>query len=417
MYLRDRLSAPRGRSAIPASHPAGVMFRARSAVGELRLTIRAGGALTIMSARYWPTVAPLVREELRRWKQQARAIPDPFLRALALQKLHEESFNVAMAPTFATLAPRARRTHVVQAIVALQIIYDFLDGLTEQPVPDPLRNGQRLFEAFTDAVSPDSEPDRDYYRENPRSQDGGYLEELVAAVRSALAELAPGADAIVAVAQIAAARVAGAQVRAHAVSQEGTAQLEEWAAREAAGTGLQWREFLAGAASSVIAVHALIAAAADRRTTPQQGARIDTAYISICAMATMLDSLIDHDGDLGGRELQLGYMRYYPDRAILARELSTTARHAASKARTLPNAGHHLMTLVGVVAYYTSAPEANGEFARPLTANIRRELGPLIAPTLAFLRAWRLARRLRLRWHGDSPEHGRTNHESAARRR
>jgi len=366
-----------------------------SALGNLRLTATAGAALAVMSARYWPTVAPLMRGQLHSWEQRAQAIPDPVLRALALQKLREERFNAENAPTFATLAPRAHRAPAVQAIVALQIIYDYLDALTEQPVPDPLRNGRQLFQAFTDAVTLDAELGGDYYSEHPQSEDGGYLEELVSAVRGGLAQL-PGIAAISGAAQSTAARVAEAQVRAHSVSQEGTAQLEEWAMREARAMGLQWRELLAGAASGVIGMHALIAAAADERTTPEQAAQIDALYISIGATATMLDSIVDHDGDVVTPALELGYMQYYADRATLAEELIRTVRRAAAQTRTLRNGAHHAMTLVGVVAYYTSVPEAKGEFARPLTKQIQRELRPLITPTLAFLRAWRLAKRLHL---------------------
>jgi hypothetical protein len=54
-----------------------------------------------------------------------------------------------------------------------------------------------------------------------------------------------------------------------------------------------------------------------------------------------------------------------------------------------------VMMLTGVVAFYTSAPGARGQLARPLVARLHRALAPLIAPTVAFMRAWRLARRVR----------------------
>jgi hypothetical protein len=55
------------------------------------------------------------------------------------------------------------------------------------------------------------------------------------------------------------------------------------------------------------------------------------------------------------------------------------------------------MTLVGVVAYYTSAPGAKSAFAAPIVARLQCELSPLISPTLALMRAWRLAKRVRNR--------------------
>ena len=65
------------------------------------------------------------------------------------------------------------------------------------------------------------------------------------------------------------------------------------------------------------------------------------------------------------------------------------------QARALPNGPHHLMVLVGVVAYYTSAPGANSELAAPIVKPLQRQLAPLIFPTLALMRAWRLAKRVR----------------------
>ncbi|MGH2853333.1 MAG: DUF2600 family protein [Solirubrobacteraceae bacterium] len=371
-----------------------------STLGDRRLMARAGVALVLANARYWPTVAPIVRSQLRRWEQRARRIRDPALQSLALAKLREEGFNAEVAATLATLAPRAHRTRAVEAIVALEVLYDYLDGLTESPSYEALRDGRQLLTAFTDAITPSTGHDRDYYRYHPQSSDDGYLEELAAAVRNALAAL-PAANAVAAATQSAALRTAEAQVHAHAVTRTGTAQLEEWAKHEAASTALEWREFLAGAASSVLAVHALIAAAADQRTTPTQAMAIDRVYLSIAVLSTMLDSLIDYtrDQDTG----EPGYLRYYEDPDFLAHRLASVTHDAAKAAHDLPNGPHHIMTLAGVVAYYTSAPAAASEPTRPVALRIQRELTPLIMPTLAVMRAWRLAKRLRLRWHGGSP--------------
>jgi tetraprenyl-beta-curcumene synthase len=153
------------------------------------------------------------------------------------------------------------------------------------------------------------------------------------------------------------------------------------------------QEFLAGAASSVLAVHALIAAAADERTTPEEANEIDATYLSICALSTMLDSLIDYQRD--AQAGQVGYIRYYDDHDTLARDLTNAARRAIEHAAPLRNGAHHVMTLVGVAAYYISAPTARSDFARPVTRQVSRELEPLITPTLAVMRGWRAAKRAR----------------------
>jgi len=363
------------------------------ALADRWLTARAGLALLLANIRYWPTVAPVVRTELHRWEQHALRIPDPVLKALALQKLHDERFNAQVAATLAVTSPRANRKRVVEAIVAYEVMYDYLDGLTEQPTPDPLRDGHQLFRAFTDAVNPNIQLDTNYYHYHPRAKDGGYLKELASAVKLALAQL-PALGAISEAAQVNAVRCAEAQIRVHATPEVGASQLRDWATREATtGSGLEWREFLAGAVASVLAVHALIAAAADQRTTREQAAAIGTTYLSISALSTMLDSLIDYERDvITGRPWLL---EQYEDHTLKPGQLTNVARHATRRARTLPNAAHHTMTLVGVVAYYTSAPAASGELARPPIAHLHHALRPLITPTLAVMRAWRLAKQLR----------------------
>jgi tetraprenyl-beta-curcumene synthase len=362
-------------------------------ITDRRLTARAGGALALANIRYWLRVAPLVRVELRRWREHAEAIPDPALRALALHKLDEEHFTAEVAATLGTLAPRPYRSDAVQAIVALEIMYDYLDGLTEQPSRDPLRDGAQLFQAFLLALGQDGGDAGDYYRYRASSDDGGYLDELVAVTRAALARL-PASAIVAETLQRAAARGAAAQTRAHAVPRAGRAQIEQWASREAETLQVPWREFLAGAASSVAAVHALIAAACHERTTAEQAADTDAAYLSIAAVATMVDSLVDYEEDAASGSLALGYMQYFDDRK-LARELAASLRSALARIQRIPNSGHHLMTLVGVVAYYTSEPGGKRGFARAAVSELQHELGPLIWPTLAIMRAWRLARRAR----------------------
>jgi tetraprenyl-beta-curcumene synthase len=363
-----------------------------AALGDRKLLARSVLALGVANVRYWPSVWPLVRAQLRRWELRARAIEDPELRELAIGKLHSEAFNAEVAATLATLAPTAQRERAVEAIVALELLFDYLDGLTERPSADALRDGERLFRAFTDSLDPAAEVAWNYHGEHAGGGDGGYIEELSSAVRDAVA-LLPGAGAIAEAAQRAAARCAQAQIRIHAEPLLGRAQLQEWAEREAQGTGLQWRELAAGGASSVLAVHALIAAATDPRVTREEAVELEATYLSICVLITVLDSLVDHDED--SRAGEPGFIRLYEDRDALAETLASIGARAVRQAGAVRDGPHHVMTLAGVVAYYTSAPGACGELARPVAARLQGELAPLIYPTLAVMRAWRLAKRAR----------------------
>jgi len=386
------------------SHPATGSIPARRAfVGAAGLAALASASLALVRAnvRYWTTVAPIVRAQLARWAQAARAIPDPELRALALGKLRDEEFNAQVAATLGTLAPATQRAQVVEALVALQVLYDYVDVLSEQSATGRVgsnSDGRALLAALRDAVtlpsSDDHDPDtnrRDYYSDRSSSDDGGYLQALIETVSSALARL-PNAAMIASVVGAAVSRCAEAQILNHDASRSGIVQLRQAATAQASGTGLGWQEYLAGATASVLAMHALIVAAADSATTRAQAEELDALYLSIGALS-MLDSLVDHDQDIAAG--QLGYVQYYAEPKELASGLATLARDAVQRARVLPNGAHHIVTLVGIVAYYASAPTANTEFARPLIAPVRRELRPLIAPTLALMRAWRAAKRMR----------------------
>jgi tetraprenyl-beta-curcumene synthase len=363
---------------------------------DRRLALRAGVALALVNARYWSNVAPLAREQMRRWRSRAQAIDDPVLRALALAKLDEEGFNAEAAAMLATLAPRRQRRRAVEAIVASEILYDYLDGLTESPASEAPGDGERLFTAFADAVTPSAEPGGGYYRDHSRSEDV-YLGELVASVRLALGGL-PATASVAETLARSAARGAQAQLHIHAAGPAQTEQPRRWAEREAAGTSLGWREFLAGAACSVLAVHALIVAASDHRTTYEQALEIDRIYLLMSVLPTILDSLIDHAQDADAD--QPGYVRHYDDRDVLARRLARVIDDAVGHSRRVPNGAHHVMTLVGVVAYYASAPTADSEFARPVMAHFGAQLQPLLTPSLRLMRAWRAAKRLRARRRG-----------------
>jgi tetraprenyl-beta-curcumene synthase len=366
---------------------------------ETELTIRAGAALVGANVRYWSGIAPQVRRELRRWMERASAIPDPCLRAIATDKLHAEHFNAEVAATLATTAPARHRSRVVEAIVALEVLYDYLDGMTEGPAPDPLRDRIEAYRVFTAIF--DEDPPASDAAEDPCADDGGYLSALCSAARNAIATL-PSSSAVASAGRRAAERCAAAQVHVHASAQLGTGQLERWA-RERAATerSADWREYLAGAVASVLAVHALIAAAADEEISEEQAHAIDAAYLSISALSTMLDSLIDHERDMRSGDPWL--VRLYGDEGTLGARLPAVAKRALAQVLLLPNSAHHLMTLSGVVAYYSSAPEARRGAARRSVIELHRELRPIILPTLAVMRTWRLAKQARNELAGRTP--------------
>lgn len=352
------------------------------------------GALVRANAHYWPVVLPRVQRGLRRWERAASGIPDERLRRLALAKLAEERFNTEVAATLATLAPRHHRGCVIDAIVPLQVTYDYLDGLSEEPAADPLANGRRLFKAFSVSLTPERFEWVDYYAHLPGRDDAGYLEKLVDACRQAFARL-PRATAVAPVARAAARRCGESQTRTHAIEQLGAEQLVEWARGEAEGTELTWWEFTAGATASILSVHALIAAAADPEITTAEAQRLDRAYLYVSAISTLLDSVVDlrRDRDEGGHS----FIGYYGHEEAAVEGVGSVIARAASEAGKLRHGAHHQMTAAGVAAYYLSAPTAATPPGPAIERRARRELGPLLAAALAVFRLWRSGKALAVR--------------------
>ncbi len=188
--------------------------------------------------RFVVRVLPLVERELRRWSVMARAIPDAELGAQALASIEKKKFHCSGGSVLALLN-RDRIPELVQAIVAIQTISDYLDNLCDRSVARPagspgglerganasrspgglqsvtnasvslpgrdalaapacegFRTYMLLHEAMLCAVDP-IRPTADYYAEYgkvggpPAPRDGGYLDRLVQAARQTLRDL-PG---------------------------------------------------------------------------------------------------------------------------------------------------------------------------------------------------------------------------------
>lgn len=113
-------------------------------------------------------------------------------------------------------------------------------------------------------------------------------------------------------------------------------------------------EVAAGASSSV-AIHALVAAAADPRTTRADAERIDATYhLAVGSLTALLDNLIDRDHDAAGGGHS--YLAYYADATEVGARLSAIAGHAADAARSLPHRRRHEVIVAGVLGFYLSAP-------------------------------------------------------------
>ncbi|MBS1870201.1 MAG: DUF2600 family protein [Actinobacteria bacterium] len=348
-----------------------------SAVGDLWAVAR-------LVVSYYLTVARHVRRELACWRGHARAIPDPCLRGLALAKLADEHLNAQAAAVFATLVPLRQRRRAARMMVAFQVMYDYLDAVSEQPSGDPVVNGLRLHEALLTAILPER-PAVDYYAFATRGRDdGGYLDRAVASFRSRMRAMPAEATVRPALARCA-ARVGEGQTRTHAVDVAGVLQLRAWGATLARAGPYEWWEATAGAASS-LALHALFAAAGDASTTGEDALAVERAYFpAVCAISTLLDAVADQRSDrLAGSR---NYIDYYATNAEAVRRLALIARDADRRTRDLRRGTRHATIVSGISAFYLSAVSALEPGDREAVRQMAGTLRPCtIRPLLAILR-------------------------------
>jgi tetraprenyl-beta-curcumene synthase len=331
--------------------------------------------------RYCATVLPCARRELRRWTRRARTIPDLELRAHACATLRDERANAEGAALLALAAPRARRPTVVRLLVSAQVLYDYLDTLSEQPAADPLAASRRLHRALL-AVLAEAEvappAAADWYGGYRWGDDGGYLAALVAACRGRLAAL-PARAVVAPAARRAIERASESQSRNHAamLGALDAAALADWAAAQAAaGRGraaLLWWELAAASASS-LALHALLAAAADPRLTAAAAARLEAAYWPwTCALNTLLESAADATADaVTGNH---SYVGRYPSPQAAAERLAAIAAAAAAAVRALPDGAHHATVLAAMACFYLEGRSGGGGPAPTLRRGVLAQLG------------------------------------------
>ncbi len=333
-------------------------------------------------AVYRRSIVPRARRELRRWEHAAEEIPDPTLRGHALAALREKGRNVEATAVFAILAPRPYRGAAVVAMAAFQVAVDYLDSLGEQRSADPLADGLQLHQALSDALSPGM-PVAEWYRLHPQRDDGGYLQALVATCRQTVHQLPSHASALP-LARRAAGQCGEGQSYTHTAAHGGAEGLKAWASRQECPPGYLWWEVAAGASSSV-AAHALIAAAADPRTTADEAALIDAAYFPpIGALSVLLDDLIDFDDDAASDAHN--YMTYYASNLVAGDRLALMGGRAKAATAQLRHGGRHAAILAGVAGFYLSTPEARSSYAEPIRSRMIGSLGFAVRPILAAMR-------------------------------
>jgi len=236
--------------------------------------------------------------------------------------------------------------------------------------------------------------------EEAGSSAAAFLGDLETRWRQAFAEL-PARGAVLPVLDRVVERCEAGQQHTHAAATGEVEPLRRWAQETGAPPGYRWWEIAAGASSSA-AAHALIAAAADPRTTAETAALIDAAYQPpVGALTVFLDDLVDRDEDRAAGEHN--YLGYYEGSEAAADRLALIASRAEALTGRLPHPARHQAILAGVAGFYLSAAAAETPYARPIRERLLEVLGPGARLLTAFMRIRRLRERKRPGQAGNSP--------------
>ncbi|MCL2769218.1 MAG: tetraprenyl-beta-curcumene synthase family protein [Solirubrobacterales bacterium] len=349
------------------------------------------GAFAGAARRYWLSVFPRVSAELRHWRERALEIPDPSLRELALAAQRKRG-NMEGAAAFAAFAPHRHRAHAVQAAVAFQSAYNYLDMLVEQPSADPVANGRRLHQALVHALDP-ALPPVDYYEFNSRRHDGGYLQEMIDRHHAAIARL-PSWERVAPAAARTAERIVAFQSFNTGDAQGDYAALERWArALVPASDGLRWWETAASGGSSLCA-YVMFGLAATPRLDERHVTAVEQAYFPwIGALHSLLDNLVDaHEDRATGQRCLVSY---YASHAETAERMRWLAERSLARARALPQGDHHAMIVAAMTGYYLSSPDARAPEVRGTSHELLATMGALAKPTMTVFASRHAASRLR----------------------
>lgn len=345
--------------------------------------------------------------EVRRWRERASAIPDPLLRADALGALERKRGNVHGAALFWTL-PDRRNRDLLQALVAYEVLADYLDCVSERGATRGLQNGRQLHLALAEALDPRVEIS-EHYRYHHSAQDGGYARALVQGCRAGTRRL-PSYERVQPSLADAASMSTVLALNHEPDPARRERGLREWAVERwpappaAAGAGYaanepSWFERTAGA-SAWLTVLALLALAAEPERRARGGLfggdkRRDTArtYATYLHWIAPLGAMLDSFSDIGEDAAcgQHSYVAHYSSMEAAVERLDELVRRSLHEARALNDGARHVALAACMIAFYLSKDSVRTPELRASTQQLAHAGGPMVALLLPVLRLWRMA--------------------------
>ncbi len=310
---------------------------------------------------YFRSVRPRVIQAITGLRLKAEGIPDPILRQQALISLRDKQFHCEGGGVFGGPS-RDPRGYLLEFLVPYQTLCDYLDTVTDRgPSQDPT-NLRWLHQSLFDAVTPHASV-RDYYRDHPSGEDGGYIASLVHSSQEALRNF-PGYGAIQTPMRRLVALYIDLQVYKHGPAENRLADLTAWFERESnPADGLYWWEFSA-AAGSTLGLFALLTLALEGSPDDTQVRQVFALYFPwLGALHILLDYLIDQQEDLEGGDLN--FVTYYATPTEAIERIQMIYRHVVQQASTLPDAAFHRYVARGLLGFYLSDRKVRHHLNKP----------------------------------------------------
>lgn len=339
---------------------------------------------------YWTKIHRAARREQDHWLCRARSIPARELRAPALNAHFEKWGDIEGASAFATFLPAARRIMAIPVLVAWQVAYDYVDVVSERPVPDPQANTRQLHKALLAAFDPAAATE-DYYAHFTHDDDNDYLHCLSSASQDA-AKTMPHWALITEHLRDAAQRIIDYQCLNHSERPEKPMVMRKTDIADDM-TGLSsWELYASGGTS--LDILALIAAATDPALTRPEVHALASAYSPwVGACHTVLDSLADYTRDQA--DAQHNLVDGYTSPVALAESLQHLAEQALDRLQKLPRANEHRLLFTAMSCLYLSAGETSAPSTRMTRERVMHQLDWTAIPMIHMLRLWRTRARQR----------------------
>jgi tetraprenyl-beta-curcumene synthase len=354
-------------------------------------TLHLSGAVATSAAREIGWGLAGVRRELHHWRTLAARIPDPVLRMAAVGSLHDKRYYTDGAALFWVL-PRRRSSELLALLAAYQTIANYLDYASERGAARRGGCGESLMLALVDAVDVDG-PVHDYYADHPWKDDGGYLRALVQRCRAACASL-PRYDLARASLLREARRGRALELCHDPDPQRRDTALKRLAVDELGGVpGAAWFE-VAGSATSLLGVIAVLALAADERTTAEDLEAALAVYVPwVGALSLMLDGYVDQVEDAVTGSWSA--VAYYATPDVACERIAALMRTALDGVAGLRRGEWHTVVIAAMIAMYLTSADATAEPLAARTRVLRGAGGRLTSAFIPALQAWRTLYRQR----------------------